>query len=128
MVWLPLKLTFQIVSLVYNIQCSLVYLRVFYYFLVIKNSTISYAIASLKGPKDTSDPVETPKDPNDPIPRETTWTNQKLIKKAYLKVTAVFKSSEAPPAPDPTGRNHFVTEFNYGITRGELRLNLIRGK
>ncbi|CAG2200973.1 unnamed protein product [Mytilus edulis] len=92
----------------------------------IKNSTISYAIASLKGPKDTSDPVETPKDPNDPIPRETTWTNQNLIKKAYLKVTAVFKSSEAPPAPDLTGRNHFITEFSYGITRGELRLNLIR--
>jgi hypothetical protein len=59
--------------------------------------------------------VEQPRNPNDPIPRDTRWTNQILIEKASLKVEAVFKSNDTCPKPDETGRDHFVTEFKYGI-------------
>ena len=92
------------------------------------DSKIPYAIAKLQSRRPTDDPVEQPRDPHDPIPRETRWTNQILIEKAYLEVTAVFRSDDRPPAPDNTGRDHFVTYFRYGISRGEMRLNFHRGK
>jgi hypothetical protein len=59
---------------------------------VVTDSTIAYAVATLKSKKPTDDPVEQPRNPNDPIPRDTRWTNQILIEKASLKVEAVFKS------------------------------------
>ena len=99
-----------------------------FFFAVETDSTIAYAIAKLMTKKPTDDPVEQPRDPNDPMPRETRWTNQILIQKAYLEVTAVFRSDNAPPAPDETGSDHFVTEFKYGITRGNMMLTLLRGK
>lgn len=71
--------------------------------------------------------METPIDPNDPIPRETKWTNHKMINRAYLEVTAVFKVNDKPPAPDQTGRNNFITEFKYGILAGKMKLTLVRG-
>ena len=92
------------------------------------DSKIPYAIAKLQSRRPTDDPVEQPRNPNDPIPRETRWTNKILIEKAYLEVTAVFRSDDRPPAPDYTGRDHFVTDFRYGISRGEMRLNFHRGK
>ena len=95
---------------------------------VVTDSTISYAAATLKSKKPTDDPVEQPRNPNDPIPRDIRWTNQVLIEKASLIVEAVFKSNDTCPRPDELGRNHFVTEFKYGIGRGEMRLTLLRGK
>jgi hypothetical protein len=95
---------------------------------VVTDSTISDVIAKLMNKKSTHDPVEQPINRSDLIPRETRWTNQIQIEKAYLEVTAVFKSDDAPPAPDLTGNNHFVTEFKYGITRGKMMLTLLRGK
>ncbi|CAG2190381.1 unnamed protein product [Mytilus edulis] len=94
---------------------------------IIRNSTISYATAKLNSPKPSDDPVETPIDPNDPIPRETKWTNHIMINTAYLEVTAVFKVDATQPAPDPNGRNHFVTEFKYGVLAGQMKLTLVRG-
>lgn len=76
----------------------------------------------------SDDPVETPIDPNDPIPRETKWTNHIMINRAYLEVTAVFKVNDTPPAPDQTGRNHFITEFKYGVLAGTMKLTLVRGR
>ena len=72
--------------------------------------------------------MQQPSNPNDHMQRDTRWTNQILIEKASLKVEAVFKSNDTCPNPDETGRNHFVTEFKYGIGRGEMRLTLLRGK
>ena len=95
---------------------------------VVTDSTISYAVATLKSKKPTDDPVEQPRNPNDPVPRDTRWTNQILIEKASLKVVAVFKSNDTCPKPDETGRDHFVTEFKYGIGHGKMRLTLLRGK
>jgi hypothetical protein len=40
----------------------------------------------------------------------------------------LVKSNDTCPKPDKTGRDHFVTEFKYGIGRGEMRLTLLRGK
>ena len=95
---------------------------------VVTDSTIAYAVAILKSKKPTDDPVEQPRNPNDPIPRDTRWTNQILIEKASLRVDAVFKSNDTCPKPDEVGRDHFVTEFKYGIGRGEMKLTLLRGK
>jgi hypothetical protein len=36
---------------------------------VVTDSTIAYAVATLKSKKPTDDPVEQPRNPNDPIPR-----------------------------------------------------------
>lgn len=71
--------------------------------------------------------METPIDPNNPIPRETKWTNHIMINRAYLGVTAVFKVNSVPPAPDQTGRNHYITDFKYGVHAGRMKLALLRG-
>lgn len=51
-----------------------------------------------------------------------------MINRAYLEVTAVFKVNDTPPAPDQTGRNHFITEFKYGVLAGKMKLTLVRGR
>lgn len=50
-----------------------------------------------------------------------------MITTAYLEVAAVFKVNATPPAPDQNGRNHFVTEFKYGVLAGQMKLTLVRG-
>ncbi|CAC5400287.1 unnamed protein product [Mytilus coruscus] len=72
----------------------------------------------------TDDPVETPEDPNDPIPRETKWTNQVTINHAVLNVTAIFRVNNSAHPPSVTGRELFVTGFKYGINNGVLKLTL----
>lgn len=97
-------------------------------FLVLKDSTILYAIAKLNSSIPGRNAIETPIDPNDPIPRVTKWTNQLMIDRAYLEVNAVFKVNSVPTAPDQTGRNHYITDFKYGVLGGRIKLAIIRGK
>lgn len=99
----------------------------FYHFLVTRDSSIVYAIAKLNSSQPGRNFIETPIDPNDPIPRAKKWTNHLLINRAYLEVIAVFKVHDTPPAPDQNGRNHFITDFRYGVLAGQMKLALIRG-
>ncbi|CAG2190382.1 unnamed protein product [Mytilus edulis] len=93
---------------------------------ITKDSDIKFALAKFLTANPTDDPVETPEDPNDPIPRETKWTNQVTINHAVLNVTAIFRVNNSAYPPSETGREHFVTGFKYGINNGVLKLTLER--
>ncbi|CAC5394622.1 unnamed protein product [Mytilus coruscus] len=93
---------------------------------ITKDSDIKFAMAKFLSANPTDDPVETPEDPNDPIPRETKWTNQITISHAVLNVTAMFRVNNSAHPPSVTGREHFVTGFKYGINNGVLKLTLER--
>ncbi|CAC5387116.1 unnamed protein product [Mytilus coruscus] len=94
---------------------------------ITRDTAIAFASIKLRGANPTDDPVETPDDPNDPIPRDTKWTKNVLINQAMLQVTANFKVNMTANPPSKTGDKHFITDFKYGITKGIMKLALIRG-
>lgn len=69
-----------------------------------------------------------PSDPNTASPQPTIWTNNVIWHEADTKWDAKYTLTETPPAPDPTGVSHYVTDFKYGIVQATTKLVLERSK
>lgn len=79
--------------------------------------------------KDSAGRVLTnPSDPNTASPQPTIWTNNVIWHEADTKWDAKYTLTETPPAPDPSGVNHYVTDFKYGIVHATTKLVLERSK
>nr|XP_034301655.1 uncharacterized protein LOC105322112 [Crassostrea gigas] len=77
--------------------------------------------------KDSAGRVLTnPSDPNTASPQPTIWTNNVIWHEADTKWDAKYTLTETPPAPDPSGVNHYVTDFKYGIVHATTKLVLER--
>lgn len=77
--------------------------------------------------------LTTPVDPNDPGSEPIKWTNNRNFSEAEIEFHAKYVASGfstsgiPPPPPDPTGDNHYVTDFKHGILFGLITVDFIRG-
>lgn len=67
-------------------------------------------------------------DPSDTGQQPTRFTNKNDLNAAEIEFHGKFMASGTPPAHDPSGENHFVTDFDYGIVYGEMKLEYVIGK
>ncbi|CAC5401970.1 unnamed protein product [Mytilus coruscus] len=81
----------------------------------------------------TNEILTTPHDPNDPGSEPIKWTNNKNFSEAEVEFRAKYVASgystsgTPPPPPDPTGIEHYVTDFKHGILFGLITVEYIRG-
>ena len=87
---------------------------------------VKYAEAKLTDPVNKI--LRTPVDPNDPGPQPIQWTNNVAWRTAEIEFRSKFPDLGIPPALDPKGEKHFVTDFKYGIISATMTLTHERGK
>ncbi|CAG2197001.1 unnamed protein product [Mytilus edulis] len=92
---------------------------------ITEETDILYAEIKLHNP--SKETVTTPLDPSDTGQQPTRFTNKNDLNTAEIEFHGKFVSSGTPPVHDPSGENHFVTDFNYGIVYGEMKLEYIIG-
>ena len=95
-------------------------------FTVTEYTSILYAEIKLHNP--SNEIVTTPLDPNEPGHEPTRFTNKDSLNEAEMEFHGKFIAFGTPPPPDPTGEDHYVTEFKYGIVYGQMNINFIRSK
>lgn len=95
-------------------------------FVVTEQTTILYAEIKLHNP--SHETVTTPLNPSDTGPQPVRFTNKNDLNATEIEFRGTFLASGTPPPHDPTGGNHFVTDFDYGIVYGQMKLEYIIGK
>ena len=96
-------------------------------FTVMEYTSILYAEIKLHNP--SNEIVTTPLDPNEPGYEPTRFTNKDSLNEAEMEFHGKFIASGTPP--DLTSelyKDHYVTEFKYGIVYGQMTTNFIRSK
>jgi hypothetical protein len=90
-------------------------------------TSILYAEIKLHNP--SNEIVTTPLDPNEPGHEPTRFTNIDSLNEADMEFHGKFLASGTPP--DLTSelyKDHYVTDFKYGIVYGQMITNFIRSK
>jgi hypothetical protein len=90
-------------------------------------TSILYAEIKLHNP--SYEIVTTPLDPNELGPEPTRFTNIDSLNEADMEFHGKFIASGTPP--DLTSelyKDHYVTDFKYGIVYGQMITNFIRSK
>ena len=96
-------------------------------FTVMEYTSILYAEIKLHNP--SNEIVTTPLDPNEPGHEPTRFTNIDSFNEADMEFHGKFLASGTPP--DLTSelyKDHYVTDFKYGIVYGQMTTNFIRSK
>ena len=96
-------------------------------FTVMEYTSILYAEIKLHNP--SNEIVTTPLDPNEPGHEPTRFTNIDSLNEADMEFHGKFLASGTPP--DLTSelyKDHYVTDFKYGIVYGQMITNFIRSK
>ena len=95
-------------------------------FTVMEYTSILYAEIKLHNP--SYEIVTTPLDPNEPGYEPTRFTNKDSLNKAEMEFHGKFIASGTPPDLTSEYKDHYVTEFKYGIVYGQMTTNFIRSK
>jgi hypothetical protein len=65
---------------------------------------------------------------NEPGYEPTRFTNKDSLNKAEMEFHGKFIASGTPPDLTSEYKDHYVTEFKYGIVYGQMTTNFIRSK
>ncbi|CAG2198378.1 unnamed protein product [Mytilus edulis] len=93
---------------------------------ITEEPSILYAEIKLHNPVHAI--VTTPSDPSDTGPQPVRFTNKNDLNEAEIQFHGKFEASGIPPPYDPSGENHYVTDFKYGIVFGQMTLEYFRGE
>ncbi|CAC5375018.1 unnamed protein product [Mytilus coruscus] len=93
---------------------------------ITEEPSILYAEIKLHNP--AHEIVTTPLDPSDTGPQPVRFTNKNDLNAAEIQFDGKFVASGIPPLHDPSGENHYVTDFKYGIVYGQMTLDYLRAE